>query len=494
MIRAAWAALLLVSASPASAREAPCRGCSVILVSLDALRADRLGFMGCPDGLSPRLDGLAARSGVFRSAFSAAPATLPSHASIFTGQYPTRHGVQVLLRDRLKGAAPLLAELLRERGYLTVWGAERRNWHLGLHAGLKRGFSETLEPDASSSFSRAAAWLRRTPEKPFFLFLQNSAAHDPYVPEESTLRLLNPARPLPKRIPRDELERRLRSTVLADPGKIFTRPAMLRHRKVFALPDPEARWQAMRDLVLDPQNAHKSIGMLRQELFWRGFNAKDAGDLTALRTLYDATVRETDQEVGRLLDVLRETGLEDDTLLVVTADHGEEFMEHGDTRHRQLYKECVHVPLLFTAGKRLPASRSTATVSSVDILPTVMDALGFPIPASAQGRSLVPALAAGPLPETPAFSFFLNTHSVRDGRHTYLLRVLPEGRTTEELYDRVHDPQETKDVAAAAPEASARLREALARQLTPRNPKNPENWPSWVREKVRQGLLKNGDW
>src|SRR6185436_12795641 len=187
---------------------------------------------------------------------------------------------------------------------------------------------------------------------------------------------------------------------------------------------------------------------------------------------YDGEVAWSDELVGRLDDALGRLGMRNDTLLVVTSDHGEGLGEHGENVHGFfVYDSTLHVPLLVRGPGIAAGGRIAATVGSVDLLPTVLDLLGVGVPAGMKlsGRSLAGALRGGPPPaDTPAYAESLlpllhygwsDLRSIREARWKYIQAPRPE------LYDLAHDPGEERNLAEQEPARAAALRTALAAHL-----------------------------
>jgi arylsulfatase A-like enzyme len=197
-------------------------------------------------------------------------------------------------------------------------------------------------------------------------------------------------------------------------------------------------------------------------------NRDDPRDVRFLRHLYDAVIRQMDGAVlDPLLDHLESLGLENDTLVVFTSDHGEAFGEHGAFLHSDLYTETLRVPLILRFPHRLPADkRVVQRVGVIDVMPTILDVLGIPAPPTLQGRSLLPLVvgdvAAGVQRDvaseysSPSDQRVLQ--SVRHGDVTYIV-----DRDAEQLFDHAADPAEQVNVAAERPQELASARSALAR-------------------------------
>ncbi len=345
-------AFLLVprSAPPPSPR-------SIVLVTIDTLRADHLGSYGYPRPSSPFLDRLAREGVLFENAESSAVQTSAAHASIFTALHPSQHGVRSNGQGFGDGATyEPLAEALRKGGYQTAAFSA-----VGFLAPLLRGFDSVDLPrerrprlyrQAHVVVNRALAWLAaRKPQQRVFLWLHVFEPHLPQrAPEECAASL--------------------------------------------AFASAEAKTKFAR-VISEKYGVGAGFYQTPQRL----------ADTYAA---YDAEIRFADRELSRLFDAMSESGRNDDSLWIVTADHGEGLGNHSYAGHGQLlYQEALRVPLLVYEKAR-PANRRIATlVRHVDILPTVLERAslvsatkGYTVP----GRSLLPLIAGGSLPEAPAFA------------------------------------------------------------------------------------------
>jgi hypothetical protein len=330
------------TAPPAEARRElpPPRG--VVLISIDALRADALGLYGSPRPTSPFLDRLAERALVFDNAFCQIPSTLPSHLSMFTGLYPSEHGV-FPPSDVLAAEIPTLPELFRAAGFRTFGHSEGGYVQGGY--GFARGFDDwtdtpyAAESDLERTFARGAASLAGlAPGERFFLFLHTYSVHDPYEP-----------------------------------------PAAYRAR-FWPGPPPAGAFEAT-----GPNFAAFNRNQLA---------APDAA-AAYYRALYDAGVAYMDDVVARFFGELERLGLAGDTLVVFTSDHGEEFLEHGRYVHTQVYPETLRVPLVVVDPRQERGRRVARLVESIDLLPTLAEVAGFAAPAGISGESFADLLRGG---------------------------------------------------------------------------------------------------
>jgi choline-sulfatase len=327
---------LALSASHATAEgaagdvEGPTR--HLILISIDTLRPDHLGAHGYARPTSPNIDRLAAQGVVFLDATSTSPWTLPAHATMLTGLYPSRHGLKDHV-NHLSDSVPSLATRLRREGYRTMALINSHNLsrQYGLDQGFERlhYFSEFDDPDATQRAivnrgeeitDKAIQWLKKRDRRPFFLFVHYYDVHTDYGPR-----------------------------------------------------------QEYRDLLVRPYSgpmtgATSQLGQLRREE-----KRIQPEDVRHLIDLYDGEIRQLDDTLAKLFGFLDKEALTDETLLVITSDHGEEFMEHGSYMHgRTHYQEVIAIPWIMR-GPGLPSGlRIDWPVSLVDMVPTVLGLLGKP--------------------------------------------------------------------------------------------------------------------
>ena len=318
---------------------------NLILISIDTLRQDRLGAYGYARPTTPALDALAARGVVFEDATAPSSWTVPSHVSLLTGLTPRSHGVA----DRVQHMNPAfetIARWLEQHGYDTA--AIVNTILLGPSRGFQNGFGhfELVAPPAARLLGAgdppARSGLARPPA---------GAAVLPLPPLLRRPQRLRTGR----RVPRDV------RGALRRQGDGLDRAAEGRRGSDGSRSRPE--------------------------------------DARHLSNLYDAEIRQLDDELGRFLDELERRGLLEDTAIVVTSDHGEEFLEHGGVLHgKTLYGELVRVPLL-AAGPGVPVGRRVAgPVSLIDVFPTAMGLLGVEAPPYVEGIDLAAGgwqLAAG---------------------------------------------------------------------------------------------------
>jgi len=362
----------------------------VLVITLDTIRADRLGAYGHPSVRTNFIDGLAERGVLFENCVAPTPLTLPSHTSLFSGTYPVFHGV----RDNGNHVVPeelnTMAELFKEAGYRT--GAFVGAFVLSSRWGLDQGFDTYTEPRSGfdpnlASFSQiqrragevvndAISWFEGMPEQPFFVWVHLYDPHLGYDP-----------------------------------------------------PSPYAE-----EYSDDP---------------------------------YLGEVAYSDDQLNRLFDHLSSKGLDSKTLVIFAGDHGEGLGDHGEHDHGLLlYQTTARAPLIIShPDAPVQGVRRTEVVSLVDILPTVVEAIGLQLPKEVQGQSLWPLVGGeGVFEERPIYA---ETHyplfhfgwsaltSLQDRRHQLIMSSEPE------LYDLVGDPQQENNIYETSSEVAQRMTHVL---------------------------------
>ncbi len=440
--------LIIIAACSRGAKESPPL---VLLFSVDTLRADHLGRNGYHRPTTPSIDEFASQGVNFSQAVSSAAVTAPSHMSIFTSLRPVVHQVANPHHFRetivaLPEAIPTWAQLMKQNGWICH----------GLHGGgpvsgqfgFDRGF-DTYRPDFFFAFhesyyrpekelDRVRSLIReaRRAGRPLFLFLHHYLCHDPYL-----------------KVPPDYNHRFLENPV---PGLPLTSEDLARY----------------------------DSGAPNEESFWDKFNLSDPEHLRHLIALYDGSILYSDHIFGEVLEILREEGIYDRSLIILTSDHGEEFYEHGGYRHWKLFTEHLQVPLIIKfPGSEFAGREIGRPVRTIDILPTVLEYLKLPPPSPIQGTSLLPLLSRQGEYDPPIISQALDfyspdvippTESVRfieDG-HSYSNQLsagrfedsLAEGQP-EWLFDIRKDPREQNNLIQTRPDRAAEMRRRAAEIL-----------------------------
>ena len=416
--------------------EAPQDAPNLLLVTLDTFRADHLGALGAPGDPTPRMDALAGRGALFTRAFSQIPITGPSHMSILSGTYPWTHetlanGVAV------PDDVPVLPVILGDSGYRTA--AFVSAFVLDGAFGYGRGFQvyddalmqpkgvfelsllrvwdqlrvrfgnlSDVERRGDVTVDDALAWLDTVDERrPFFLWVHLFDPHGPYAP------------PPP-------------------------------HDASYYEGDP-------RDPAVNTMD--QATGIAEYLLP----SLEGITDLQWPVAQYKGEVAYTDLQVGRLLDGVVERDLDEDTVVVVVADHGESLTEHGYyfNHGAHLYEPSMHVPLTIVApGSVRPGTTVDKVVENIDLLPTILELLYRPVPEGLPGQSLVPLMQGDDVGDGQALTICFDREANREkgafmryrrlGIRRAGLSFIYREEGPEEIYDLQHDPDELENLAKLA--------------------------------------------
>jgi len=439
------AALLL--GCHAAPKTIPARQPNILLLIVDCLRADAVSANGYARPTTPNLDQIAKDGTRFTGAISQASWTRPSLPTLLTDLYPSEHGVLDLEEDPSAPAAALddsvttIAERLKAAGYATAMFGEQHQ--LSTRFGLQQGFDvwQPKSGDAANIDKKLLAWQSQVGQRPFFAYLHYLELHWPYCP------------------PKD-----LRGTFDEGPSTL----------------NLCQDWRKLRDDMRT--NAYRVT----------------PDDLRLMRARYDEELRGVDREIGRLLDELRRRGVYDDTLIMVTGDHGEEFGEHGGNFHGQsLYDELLHVPLLMKPPKwwEAPTGQVIGGLTEMrNATATFLDAAHVhPLPPHTV--SLAPWLLGdgdGKGPNQVTVSEGTDQIAVRTAQWKLIVAKTPpkDGSTGIELYDLAKDPGERHNVATAERRALAEMKQHLAQWRAGLRPAKKSAVS--VDEETRKGLKNLG--
>ncbi|MBI3448584.1 MAG: sulfatase [Acidobacteria bacterium] len=428
-------------------------GPNVLLIVADTLRADHVGCYGARTAKTPNIDGLAARGARVDPFYAASAWTAPATASLLTGLYPSGHGL-LTYRDQIGERVESVASLFESAGYATAGFSA--NPILSARYGFGAGFEtwdEDLEPDplarhrpsplyatldllgmyraadrfptAAAVVTRALAWLDERRQAPFFLYLHLMDAHDPYIPPASFV---------------PELPGAAGSTLEM---RIGTLPAIMDGKRRIS-----------------------------------------AADFERMQALYAGAAGYVDAQAGRLFDEMTKRGLLERTLVVFTADHGEEFLDHGDLEHtRSLFEEITRIPLVVAGPGVAAGSLLAGPIRQVDVAPTLAEAAGLMFAGRTDGVSIWSALRGNPIGAARDAFMELSYPGYRSPWHTQValrrggLKLVAssfnpgrEGPWTFSLFDLAADPHERLDSSRRHEAETAAMREALeawSRRPTP---------------------------
>lgn len=397
------------------------------MIAIDTLRADKLGCYGGTRDLTPNIDRLASEGARFEHAFSHAPWTLPAFASLFSSLLPPEHGAGGSVVEGFRAlpeSVETIAERLAAEGFSTA--AVVNVDFLSKTFGLMQGFEEVDQRvsdnnhdmrNAGDTTRAALEWLDDRTDKPFFLVVHYFDPHAEYAPPQP-------------------------------------------FRRRFAKPQ---------DAETDGFNfgtREQIVGLRHGQIAFR------PQDIERAEALYDGEIAYTDAAVGELLDGLHARGLDASTLVILTADHGEEFLDHGSYEHgHSLYDELIHVPLIVRQSGRIAPGTIAAAVGHVDVAPTVCSLVGVEPARGFRGRDLSPSLRGLELATSPlvAHGNFWGDplSSLRAGDYK-LIHTPPHGAIPDrlELYRWTQDLGEEHDLSRVDHERTRALKNELDVELT----------------------------
>ena len=380
---------------------------------VDALRADHLGVNGYPRPTTPNIDLLASEGTNFTQAFAHSTWTKPSIATLFTSVYPGQHGLsQVAVDDGkrvggevLAGAWVTVAERFQAAGYFTLGIVNQA--HITEPFGFAQGFDHFEAHRGKGAIRlnrRFKRWHNRQHEtpQPLFVYMHYLDVHWPYIERVEALE--------------EEL----------GPLALTSRPPKTGSESV-------RQWGA----TLSPE------------------------DLAVLVNRYDHGIAYTDRQIGKLMSMLEEWTLLENTIVVITADHGEAFGEHGELLHGHApYEEMIRVPLIFRLPERMRGQARTVdkTVGLIDVLPTLLDLAGLESEPQARGRSLRPLIRGEEIPARPAFAESESALAARSFDRKQIQFF--DGRA--QHFDLQLDPHELEPITASCDPSCVELRDQLA--------------------------------
>lgn len=388
---------------------------NVVVLLIDTLRADKLKSYGNKRVKTSQMDAFVAESTMFEQCQANSNWTKPSCASVLTGLHPDTHKARGH-SSRMNKSVKMVSEMFREKGFVT--GAFVANGYLASEFGFNRGWNkyinyirETKNTNAENVFNDTLKFIDEAGDKPFFTYIQTIDPHVPYDPPAEDLKLYD-ARPY----------------------------------------DGPVRPRSTGNLLEDYKRKKVEL------------NSRDKRHLEAL---YDGEITYHDRQFGKFVKALKNKGVLDNTVFVVCADHGEEFFEHDSVGHgHTLYQELLHVPLMIRAPGLVPSNtRSNASATLSDIVPTVLEATGNAIQPGIEGKSLLKE-ANGEVANSfdASFSSFYSEADERNLQWAVRKgdwKMKMKGPVNTYLFHLPEDPGEKVDVDEKYPIARRGMRIAL---------------------------------
>jgi len=415
-----------------------CSDCNVIIIAFDAMQSSHIGSYGYPKNTTPNLDNFADNAILFKNAISPAPWTIPTYISWFTSMYPSEHKivnkysvynppVAIIANLRnLTPAAVTLAEIMKQNGYATLGftgdagarGAQGGSIGFDIYVDTPTGFN-----GFDYSMPLALNWIRNNSGKKFFMFVHGYDTHGQYNLTNFTRKFID-----------------------------------FNYNGEF-------------------KGIVKEQATLREEGLAYGHVNATPDDVKFWRAWYDEKINDADGRFGIFINVLRQEGLLNKTIIIIASDHGTELFEHGRVDHgHTLYQELIHVPLMIWAPSFNGVKISYSQVSTLDIMPTVLQLTGIQpnktIKEQMKGISLVAAMQ-GKNVSRDVYSetdYRLYTHkraiSTADGwKFIWTLAEAPNKTNVKELYNLNNDPQEKNNLVNEQPKIAYELEQKLVRHI-----------------------------
>ncbi len=484
---------------------------NVVMVHFYPLRADHLGCYGYTQNTSPGIDKLAKDSAVFYNNFSPNTLTLTAFTSIMCSLYPASHGVFYVDKDKLSFSIETLGEILKKYGYNNAWFADKK--FLFMEGTGDRGFAKISYSDNLSELrENFISWLKQNKNRKFFVVLSSSDLHAPYYMETQYR----------KKYLDKFIKEKPEGLEVIESQEEFQKAIFKRIKEALLNPEDNA-WKILdKQLINEPVFKNSFQGDYTPDKFhrYRSFMAskyksyaidsmeirvhvsKLKEDIRAVKygeCLYNTQLLTLDTEIIKpLIKKLKQLSLYDNTVIIFCSSHGQEFFDHGQFGHGlRLYDELIRVPLIIKIPGIRKEKRIQELTSTVDILPTILDLLGIPIPSYAQGRSLKEFMVGKEVTK-PLHDYIygrtIYASSIRSKE--WKLILLHEEAGTKELYHLISDPgekhnlyKERKDVASELERELKKWEETLPSYVDREYPFSPE-----VDEAAQERIRKTGYW
>ncbi len=492
------------------------RDYNIVLIFIDTLRADHLSLYGYFRKTSPNIDRLAEKSIIFERNFSTISYTNASFMSILTSLYPSSHGVLEIFKDKLSAGVKTLAQTLQVYGYKTVWFGPLRDHHLDPRTGFGQGIEEfvdvplVLDDQSDQLKNNLCDWLDRNKNKKFFLNLHTYKAHSPYFPltkykekfikekrkgiietrqeyrnrlsdvfEKDISRVLSGKKGVITEYFGEDLVSELIASGLLNAGLSYNKQEE-KIKRFFSSKKKRANW----------------INLQEYYAYWSAIDFAGPADNTYIQALYDASILEFDEEViGPVIEKLKALKLYDKTIIIVTADHGEEFYEHKGYSHgATLYDEVTYVPWIMRVPWIKHQLRVKELSQTVDIMPTLLDLLGIPIPHEAQGKSWADFI--NNKSSLPLHKYVFGQHSEMSSIRSKEWKFILYKNGRKELYYLISDPKEQQNVYSQNQKISFTLESQLKQWegSLPSYKDQVYSYPPEIDKETQERIRKTGYW
>lgn len=452
-----------------------CKDCNVILISLDTLSANHLPCYGYKRNTAPHLCSFAKKNVMFKNMFANSNTTLPSHVSMFTGLYPSNHKVNLANVDALSPTLPFLPEILQDNGYLTHFYFTLSDpSNLPVDKVFYKGINTITSIDHPRDWKQGLELLdaNNTRGEKTFLFLHSYWTHSPYILEKEgeqafgseqgnttiphSWNALAPCTQQHLSYLKDAIKEDIDNVYWGGENDSLYAD-LYKELSQINIEDPAQR----NGICANPRYdfAFTLYSRAYYSYLLRSADSKEAHVITAL---YDSRIKELDEYIKKTVDHVLNSKLKENTIIIITSDHGEEFMEHGQWEHgKNLYDTSLKVPLiLFIPG--YGNTEMDIPAQSVDILPTVLQILGIPYPSVTDGKDLFAGYTHDEI-YLVAEKTTDSIKTIRDSRWKLLLNTKSGENIPTELYDITRDANEMNNVIFLHPDVVKKLTDALSK-------------------------------
>lgn len=456
-----------------SNKKTACDKCNVILVSLDTLSALHLECYGYDRKTAPNLCSFADKNIFFLNSYSQSSITLDSHFSIFTSLYPHTHKMTEVFKEPLNEKFVTLAQLLRMNGYKTIYHGPLNDINLPLNRGIERGF-DVREGETIDTWDNAYSKLIKNnkEKKPTFIFLHTYAVHSPYLTgykyehlftnqseyQDIPLTIEEYRIVTPKLI--SFISMLLPNVRIGEAGETIDFKSDLKKvekiKQTSDFNEEKKIFESMSD---------RTKGLCFSAWYFYNINKKDPERVKYVKALYDEQIYNLDQKIKKLINLVNNPELSKNTILIFTADHGEEFMEHGMLDHSfNLYMTSTQVPLIMHIPDVKP-EKIKELVQGIDIYPTVINLIGINQKSKLEGIDLTGIIFGKKDANKNNYlrSEIKNIVEIQDDKFRFYYNT-KIGNKSIELYDYNSDQQEKINIKSNYPQKIANFIYLLNKQ------------------------------
>lgn len=442
-----------------------CPDCNIILVSLDTLSANHLPCYGYARNTSPNLCKFGQENILFKNAYSNAHFTLPSHVSIFTGLLSSKHKVNVPNVDKLDPNIPFLPQILQKKGYETYFNMIDTDDHLPVDKVYSRGINQIVNPNYSRDLWEKG--VRKFMEndgkgKKTFLFLHTYHVHDPYLIENN--------KPLFTKKVFDSIPiNTIQFGTCSENFILYLKSALKFDLTEQYWGDKTSSYKALYQDLLNTTDSRRFCDKYNDLLFryrigyvYNKKNINTSEKVEYIKALYDQKIVELDSLLKPVLDLIKQDGIQQNTILIITSDHGEEFMEHGEIQHNTLYDSNVRIPLImYIPG--IGSKRVNEISQSIDVVPTILDIVGIKHNFLFQGESLIDDFIRERKRKKYVVTEKINEKikTIQDEEYKLFLKESENQLNPYLLFDIKNDPNELQNIIFSHEDVVTRLQNQI---------------------------------